>query len=188
LDVQLDRTMCDRLDRYVALLREVAAPRGMVARGDLDRLEERHILDSLRAAPLLEAAPTVCDLGSGSGLPGLVLAVVLPRARFTLAEPRRNRSSFLAEAVLELELANVAVHAGRAETVDGQFHVCTARALFPVAQAWKTAAPLLVPGGRLIYWAGERFDPTAVPDDAELQLFRSPALARSGALAMMSRQ
>ncbi len=160
----------------------------MVAKGDIDRLEERHILDCIRAAPLLTPVREACDLGSGAGLPGIVLAIVLPQTRFTLAEPRRNRSSFLSEAVQELELTNASVHAARAETISHSFHVCLARAFAPPTRAWLTADTLLAPGGRMIYWAGAGFDRATVPEGVELELFRSPTLARSGALVMMSRK
>jgi 16S rRNA (guanine527-N7)-methyltransferase len=175
------------LDRFADLLRDRAAPMGMVAPGDVPVLRERHLLDSLRAAPLLARAERVCDMGSGAGLPGIPLAIVLPRTSFTLAEVRRNRAEFLVAATSELQLANVEVYGRRLETLRRTFDVATARAFAPPERAWAAARRILEPGGRLLYWAGERFDADMdTPPDARLELFRTPALARAGPLAIMT--
>lgn len=187
LGVHLDDSAIAQLEGYEALLRDRALPMGMVASSDAERLRERHLLDCLRAAPLLPDHGTVADLGSGAGLPGVVLAIARPDLRFVLVEVRRNRASLLTAATETL--ANVAIHARRLETFREPVDACTARAFGPPAVSWIEAERLLGRDGRLIYWAGRSFDAaTDTPPGAALRLFRAPSLARSGPLAIMTRQ
>jgi 16S rRNA (guanine527-N7)-methyltransferase len=183
----LDDATLDRLEGYESVLLEQAVPRGMVAASDIARLRERHVLDALRAFPLLPTSGAVCDLGSGAGLPGLVLAIARPDLDFLLVEVRRNRASFLEAA--SSDVRNVRVHARRVETVRERFHACLARAFGPPERSWTVADGLLEPGGKLVYWAGASFDAARdTPDGATTRLFPTPALARSGPLAIMTRQ
>ncbi len=179
-----------RLGAFEELLIARGAPMGVIAPGDVDRVRERHILDSLRAAALVEEADgSSYDLGSGGGLPGVVLAIACPNLGVTLVEVRRNRAALLDIMVTELGLANARIYPRRSQTLRDRVDLVFARAFAPPNRAWEAAEPLLVPGGRLVYWAGERFDPSRdVPSGVQTTLFRTPALARSGALAMMSRQ
>jgi 16S rRNA (guanine527-N7)-methyltransferase len=187
MGVELGPEAQQRLDRYERLLGERAIPRGMVAPSDQPRLRERHILDSLRAAPLLPAAGIVCDLGSGAGLPGIPLAIARPGLRWVLVEVRRNRADFLEEASAELE--NVSVYPRRLQTVDERFAACTARAFADASDSWSAASRVLEPDGFLIYWAGASFDPAAdAPIDVSMRLFHSAGLERAGPLVIMARQ
>lgn len=190
LGVDLPTGAEERLDRYEQLLLERGAPMGIVAPGDLPRLRQRHLLDCLRAAPLAVGARSAYDLGSGGGLPGVVIAIAYPDLDITLVDVRRNRAAFLDVVVAELGLVHVTVYPRRVETLKVRVDLCLARAFKPAPTAWAMAAPLLAPdGGRLIYWAGETFDPVADrPSGASVALFRTPALARSGPLAIMTPQ
>ena len=178
------------LERYEDFLVERAAPMGMIAPSDVPRLRERHILDSLRAVPLLPpATATVCDLGSGAGLPGIPLAIALPDVQITLVEVRQNRAAFLETVIGALGLDRVTVHARRLETFRSSVDVCLARAFAPAPKAWAAADRLLGAGGMLVYWAGATFDPNADPlPGVDVALFPTSALARSGPLAIMTRQ
>jgi 16S rRNA (guanine527-N7)-methyltransferase len=154
LKLDLDPGQLRRLAAYERLLQEHAPRLGLIAETDMPRLFERHVLDSLRAAPALEAEE-VCDLGSGAGLPGIPLAIALPGARFVLCEPKRRRIAFLELALERLVLENASVAPVRAE----ELHVesadaCTARAFADHAAAWRVACPTLRRGGRLLYFAG----------------------------------
>lgn len=154
LGLQLDPAQHNRLQEYERLLKEHAPRLGLIAERDLSRLFERHILDSLRAAPALED-DEVCDLGSGAGLPGIPLAIALPQARFVLCEPKRRRIGFLELAVERLELTNASVATVRAEELEAESaDVCTARAFATLEEAWKAAFRVLRRGGRLLYFAG----------------------------------
>ena len=178
------------LERYEEFLVERAAPMGMVAPSDVPRLRERHILDSLRAVPLLPPATvTVCDLGSGAGLPGIPFAIARPDVQITLVEVRQNRAAFLETVIGALGLERVTVHARRLETLRSSVDVCLARAFAPAPKAWAAADRLLGAGGMLVYWAGATFDPNAEPlPGVDVALFPTSALARSGPLAIMTRQ
>jgi len=186
--IALDALAQSRLALFESLLLERALPMGMVASNDAPRIRERHLLDSLRAAPLLPEAGVACDLGSGAGLPGLVLSIARPDLSWVLIEVRRNRAAFLMDAIVALELDDVVVHARRAETFHQKVDVCTARAFAPVAATWAAAEPMLAPEGFLVYWAGSSFDETRdVPDGISARLFRSAGLAPSGPLVIMTR-
>jgi 16S rRNA (guanine527-N7)-methyltransferase len=143
------------LQGYERLLVERAVPLGLVARSDRDRMWPRHVLDCLRAAALVREEDRLAyDLGSGAGLPGVVLAIARPWCRFVLAEARARRAGFLELVVERLGLPNVEVAAGRAEDLSEVADLATARAFAPLARAWEVAHPLLRPGGRLIYFGG----------------------------------
>jgi 16S rRNA (guanine527-N7)-methyltransferase len=190
LGVILTPPQAERLMRYEALVHERAGAFGMIARGDLDRLRDRHVLDSLRAAPVLGGvASDALDLGSGAGLPGIPVAIALPDLRMTLTETRAQRLGFLELAVMELGLSNISVHAGRAEHVTVQVDACLARAFRDARTCWRVALPLLRPGGRLVYFAGTGFDAARdVPADATATILPASSLAKSGPLVIMTRQ
>jgi 16S rRNA (guanine527-N7)-methyltransferase len=178
-----------RLEAFADRLRDEGVGRGVVSRSDRDRIWSRHILDSLRAARVLPPdGRRVCDLGSGGGLPGVVLAVARPGLRFVLAERRANRGDFIRSVLAELEIDNAEVHPADARTLDvGSFDACTARAFGNAKKCWEVAEPLLVPGGQLVYWAGASFEPSAAPNGLTT-VFARPSLAASGPLVIMSRQ
>ena len=188
-DLDLAPPQLEQLEAFEALIRERAVPLGMVATGDVGRLRERHLVDSLRAAAVVLAAErTAYDLGSGAGLPGVVVAIARPELRVTLVESRRPRAAFLQLVVDRLGLGNAAVTNERVEALGDPVDVCFSRAFARVGVAWRAADRLLTPGGRLIYFAGERFDSADLPRDAVSTLVMTPALARSGPLVIMSRQ
>jgi 16S rRNA (guanine527-N7)-methyltransferase len=178
------------LDGYERLLRDRAVPMGMVAAGDRGRLRERHLVDSLRAAPLLgEPAGDVVDLGSGAGLPGVPLSIVRPDLRFRLAEVRLRRAAFLEFVVDALAIPNATVVHGPIERLAPPSDVCLSRALADPIRAWGLAEPLLSPHGRLLYWAGRGFDTSSgAPAGARIAVSVSPGLADAGPIVIMTRQ
>ena len=151
----------DRLDlatRYAVLLAGAGVERGLIGPREAPRLWDRHLLNCAGLAELLAPDESVMDLGSGAGLPGLVLAVVRPDLRLTLVEPLLRRATFLTEAVAELGLPNVTVHRGRAEEMGKKiaYDVVTARAVAPLDKLIRWSLPLLTPGGRLLALKGDR--------------------------------
>jgi 16S rRNA (guanine527-N7)-methyltransferase len=190
LGVTLGVEQAVRLERYEALLRERAAALGMIARGDLGRLRERHILDSLRAVPALpEGAAETVDMGSGAGLPGIPVAIARPEVHVILAESRRQRIAFLELAAADLGLGNVSVHAGRAETAPSPAGACLARAFRDARGSWEVARMLLGPAGQLVYFAGSAFDPARdLPTTAAATVLSTSPLANAGPLVIMTRQ
>jgi 16S rRNA (guanine527-N7)-methyltransferase len=194
LGLRLDPGQRHRLQAFERLLKEHAPRLGLIAEGDLSRLFERHILDSLRAAPAI-GDEEVCDLGSGAGLPGIPLAIALPKARFVLCEPKRRRIGFLELALERLELANASVAPVRAEELPAESaDVCTARAFAAPDDAWKAASRVLRRGGRLLYFAGQGWQPpargTAALDDPEqpASLETSRVLENEPPLVIMTRR
>jgi 16S rRNA (guanine527-N7)-methyltransferase len=191
LGIDLDANQVEALLSFELLLIDRAIPLGLVARGDRTTLRERHILDSLRGVLALEPSDTdALDLGSGAGLPGIVVAIARPSLRVGLVEVRRRRVAFLELAVERLGLSNVAVLAMPAGRVDGLVDVCFARALADLSKTWDIARHLLRPEGRLVYFGGEGFrEAEQMPRDASsLRLLQTPALASSGPVVIMTRQ
>ena len=195
MGLSLSEDMANRLLRFTALLRTKAIPLGLVSASDRSRMYQRHVKDSLRAAaPFRGADTTAFDLGSGAGLPGLVLAVAVPRGHFVLVEPRRLRIGFLELAVEALDLPNVEVAPVHAEEVSGLADVVTARAFAPLPRAWQVASPLLRPSGRLIYFAGESVqDPVgeariAAREGPPAEVTADRVLATSPPLVIMARK
>jgi 16S rRNA (guanine527-N7)-methyltransferase len=191
LGIDLDGKQVEALLSFELLLIDRAIPLGLVARGDRTMLRERHILDSLRGVLALEPSDAdALDLGSGAGLPGVVVAIARPSLRVGLVEVRRRRVAFLELAVERLGLSNVAVLAMPAGRIDRVVDVCFARALAGLSKTWEIARHLLRPQGRLVYFGGEGFREAdqMPPDASSLHLLRTPALASSGPVVIMTRQ
>ena len=179
----------EKLDRFRGLLRDRAVPAGLVASADSEDLEDRHILDSLRGAPLIPgSARDAVDLGSGAGLPGIPLAIALPHVAFMLVDSRRRRVAFLELVVDDLGLANVAVVGGRVEELAPGFDICVARGFAGPARSWEAAERLLRPDGRLLYWAGASFEAGEVAETARVLGLGEPALESGGPIVIMARQ
>lgn len=143
---------------FDALLREHGVVRGLIGPREPARLWERHLLNSAAAVGPLEGRPTVLDLGSGAGLPGVVLAAMLPESRWVLLEPMERRVAWLQFVTSELGLANVEVVRGRAEDVVGRFsmHAVTTRAVGSLDKLYRWSGPLLRHGGVLVAIKGDR--------------------------------
>jgi 16S rRNA (guanine527-N7)-methyltransferase len=149
----------EQLARFGDLLAARGPHLGLIAPGDSSTVLDRHVLDSLRAARLVrETDAEAYDLGSGAGLPGLVVAIVRPTLEVALVESQRRRVAWLEYAVEKLEMDNVRVMHGRIEDVSSPVDVCFSRAFAPVERAWELAQPVLRDGGRLVYFAGRALD------------------------------
>jgi 16S rRNA (guanine527-N7)-methyltransferase len=133
---------------------------GLIGPLELPRLWTRHILNSALLAPLLEARGRVADVGSGAGLPGLVLAIARPDVDFVLIEPMERRTDWLRGESDRLGLQNVTVVRGRAEDVADDVVVdqVTARAVSALSKLIPLTVPLVRSGGQLILMKGARVD------------------------------
>ncbi|WIE64942.1 16S rRNA (guanine(527)-N(7))-methyltransferase RsmG [Curtobacterium sp. MCLR17_036] len=133
---------------------------GLIGPRELPQLWTRHILNSALLAPLLEARGRVADVGSGAGLPGLVLAIARPDVSFTLIEPMERRVDWLTSEAARLGLENVTVLRARAEDVADDVVVdqVTARAVSALSKLIPLTVPLVRSGGQLILMKGARVD------------------------------
>ena len=187
--MDLDLWQLDQLERFGALLASVATDHGLIATADRDHVLHRHVIDCLRAVPLIDPAARCFDLGSGAGLPGVVVAIAARDVNVGLIESRRRRIAFLEFVVGSLGLPNAEILPMRIEEVHRRADVCLARALAPASLSWELAAPLLRPGGALIYFAGARWRARAeAPRGVGLELIPSPLLESAGPLVIMTRQ
>ena len=145
-------------ERYAALLAGTAVERGLIGPREAGRLWERHLLNCAVVSELVPRPASLIDIGSGAGLPGIVLAMMLPDVRVTLLEPMARRVVFLEECVASLGLDNVAVYRGRAEDAAGRLvaDVVTARAVAPLDRLAGLALALVRPGGIVLALKGER--------------------------------
>lgn len=141
------------LARAFALhLASTGVTRGLLGPREVTRIWTRHLLNCAVVAPLLPPAADVVDVGSGAGLPGLVLAIARPDVRVTLVEPLLRRVTWLEEVVADLGLGGVEIVRARAEELKGslQADVATARAVAPLQRLGGWCLPLLRPGGILL--------------------------------------
>lgn len=143
-------------ERFAALLAGPGVERGLIGPREAPRLWERHLLNCAVLADGIPTGAGVCDIGSGAGLPGLVLAIRRADLSVTLVEPLLRRSRFLQEAVEELSLANVEVVRARAEELHGrrEFDVVTSRAVAPLGRLLRWSMPLVSQGGILLAMKG----------------------------------
>ncbi len=130
---RVSRETAALLEAYVERLKTANRSQNLVSASTLDTMWERHILDSAQLVRFLPSVgASIIDIGSGAGLPGIVLAT-LSKGPVTLVEPRRLRAAFLEETAAALGLSKrVSVRATKAEQVRGQFDFITARAVAPL--------------------------------------------------------
>lgn len=110
-----------RLERFVSVLLLENASQNLISKASAEHVWTRHIVDSAQLLGFLSAPRQVLDVGSGPGLPGLVMAL-LSGASFTLVEPRRKRTDFLHSVVADLKLANVQIFTGTVQRLEAECH------------------------------------------------------------------
>jgi 16S rRNA (guanine527-N7)-methyltransferase len=157
-----------RAEQFAELLTREATVRGLIGPREVPRLWERHLINCAVITDLMPEGSTVCDIGSGAGLPGIVLAIRRPDLQVTLVEPLLRRTTFLDLAVSTMELSNVRVHRGRAEELHAEphgkargapnwtegFDVVTSRAVAPMDRLARWSLPLVRDGGLFLAMKG----------------------------------
>ena len=144
----------DQIQAYAQILTTRGIERGLIGPKEGDRIWERHIANSIPVTTLIPQGVRVVDIGSGAGLPGIVIALARPDLKITLVEPLQRRVDFLIEVVAELNLS-IEVVRGRAEVVKKQFEVVTARAVAPLDKVIQISWHMIPKGGHLLAIKGE---------------------------------
>jgi 16S rRNA (guanine527-N7)-methyltransferase len=182
LGLRLESRQTDRLLRFLDQLYLWNRSAGLttIARADAVRL---HLLDSLSAAELITASPSA-DLGSGGGVPGLVLAIACPATRFVLVESNRRKCSFLLETARVLELPNVEVRQADAATVKERFPIVLSRAFRHPDEYLRLARSLVTDDGSVVAMLASVPDPElralATGEGYELGLVKRVSLPGGG--------
>ncbi len=159
-DISFSHEQIARLQQYVDLLTDWSGRVRLISHNDRNFIWERHILDCLSLVPHLPGDGPLLDLGSGAGLPGIVIKIMRADLEVYLLEPTRMKNLFLQEAITALGLQNTFAIRSRAETLvgnssfSGKFLIGTARAVARLPQLWNWVEPLLAPQGVLIAMKG----------------------------------
>ena len=184
LGSDVPRETFDRLEQFAALLLAENQRQNLISRATEIDLWSRHFADAAQLIPFAKPGETWVDIGSGAGLPGLVIAILTGGA-MTLVEPRRLRAEFLAATVDKLGLKQVTVLHSKAEAVGGKYDVITARAVASVARLLEITAHLshggthwVLPKGRSVQseldearksWQGVfRLEPSRTDPEAQI--------------------
>ena len=178
----VSRETSDRLKHFETLVTAENQLQNLVSATSLAAFQSRHVADAMQLVSLAPAGRSWCDIGSGAGLPGIVIAIVTG-GPISLIEPRRLRADFLRRAIVDLELADVEVVEAKAERATGQFDIITARAVASLSQLFAISSHLvrretrwILPKGRgakkeldeaLQSWQGEfELVPSLTSEDA----------------------
>jgi len=144
----------DQIQRYADLLKGAGIERGLIGPKEGDRIWERHIANCIPITTILPQNLRLVDIGSGAGLPGIVIALARPDLKVTLIEPLQRRVDFLNEVVADLGIP-IEVIRGRAERVKKQFEIVTARAVAPLEKLINISWHMIPKGGSLMAMKGE---------------------------------
>lgn len=162
------------VDRFAHELSVQGELRGLIGPREIGRIWDRHILNSAAVVQYLPQTGTIVDIGSGAGLPGLVIAAMRPEAEVILIEPMERRCTWLNEMTETLGLTNVEVKRGRAEEFHDAFEadVVTARAVAALDKLARWSLPLLRHGGELIILKGRNVEAEIEPARKVLKKFK----------------
>lgn len=163
---------------FGAMLADQGVVRGLIGPREVTRIWERHLLNSAAVVPFLGDGDVI-DVGSGAGLPGVVIAAMEPHRAVTLVEPMDRRVQWLTEVTEALDLNNVRVVRGRAEEVGVMAPLVTARAVAAIDKLVKWCAPLLEPGGRMVLLKGR-----SAEDELERAKYALRKAGMSGSVAL----
>jgi 16S rRNA (guanine527-N7)-methyltransferase len=193
LQLELAADIHERLIKYVALLEKWNRVYNLTAVRGAQQIVSHHLLDSLAVAPHV-GAQTLLDVGSGAGLPGIPLALALPRMRVTLLDANQKKAAFLRQAVIELALENVNVVCGRAETWQPaeRFEMVISRAFSDLRKFFALAGGLCAKDGIMAAMKGNWREDDLEPLPRGVSLkgvvsLKVPGLAASRHLVLMQR-
>ena len=141
---------------FAGMLATRGVEHGLIGPHEVLRLWDRHLLNCAVVAELIDSKPaTLVDIGSGAGLPGIVLAMLRPKLSVILLEPMERRCRFLTDCVAELGLTNASVLRARAQDAVLRADIATARAVAPLDRLAELAVGLVRPGGMVLAIKGQ---------------------------------
>jgi len=143
-----------KIQAFATLLKTTGIEHGLIGPKEGDRIWERHIANCIPITTIIAKEVRLADIGSGAGLPGVVIALARPDLKVTLIEPLQRRVDFLTQVIAELELP-IKVVRGRAEAVKMQFEVVTARAVAPLEKLIQISWHMIPKSGCLLAIKGE---------------------------------
>ena len=143
-----------KIQAFATLLKTTGIEHGLIGPKEGARIWERHIANCIPITTIIPNGVRLADIGSGAGLPGVVIALARPDLKVTLIEPLQRRVDFLNHVIAELELP-IKVVRGRAEAVKMQFEVVTARAVAPLEKLIQISWHMIPKGGCLLAIKGE---------------------------------
>ena len=146
------------VEEYVHMLEEEGEIRGLVGPREMPRLWSRHAVNAAAVLDFLPRTGQILDIGSGAGLPGIIIAICRPELDVHLAEPMQRRCEWLSDVIDHLALDNVTLHQVRAEELrgKGQADAITARAVANMSKLIRMTTKLIAPGGSLVALKGRR--------------------------------
>ena len=162
-----------QLAQYAQILGQEAVLQGLLGPREIDRIWDRHILNCAALNELIPQAKSIIDIGSGAGLPGIVLAIMNPSTHVILVEPMQRRTDFLNDVKKQLNLENVEIIRGRAENQKIQAQVVTSRAVAPLNKLLTWSLPLVEKGGKVLAIKGEKAQSELDEAQKELNLLKN---------------
>ncbi|QJQ06457.1 16S rRNA (guanine(527)-N(7))-methyltransferase RsmG [Undibacterium piscinae] len=156
LPLSLSDEQLSKMIAYLALLVKWNSVYNLTSVRDPKEMVKQHLLDSLSAAHAFKDAQNILDVGSGGGLPGMILAICYPDKRISMIDTVNKKTAFLNQAKAELGLKNVTVHTGRVEALQvvDKFDVITSRAFSEICNFVNWSGHLLAEGGQFLAMKG----------------------------------
>jgi 16S rRNA (guanine527-N7)-methyltransferase len=162
LGLSLSRAQLEQCQAYMNLIQKWNKAYNLVGTSDTQTLIEKHLLDSLAISPFIQQTP-VLDVGSGAGLPGILLAIAHPEIEFTLCDSNGKKARFMRQSVIELGLKNVTVEHGRIQSYHAEQApmIVMSRAFAPLQEALEILADVCHSRGQVMIMLGLK--PSTLP-------------------------
>lgn len=149
-------TSFPKINQFAEILAQEGVLLGLIGPKEVEKIWDRHILNCAALAELITDGQSIIDIGSGAGLPGVVLAILKPQSAVKLVEPMQRRTDFLTKVKQDLKLENVEIIRGRAEGQKIKAQIVTSRAVAPLNKLLAWSLPLVEKNGKVLAIKGEK--------------------------------